>query len=1074
MGPPHVSRRTSAQAASPPQQQGSSFAILPSSTFSHPNHQLQAQTYRQAAPRRQNIHMPQQRVNAAVQQIRTISPHQIANSASHPFAMTYPVASSAALNYNHVDAFASVQQVSASPTFSPTSGYIPALGTGPQSMTELYRNHTIIFINTQPQEHTPYHISRVTPAWNALNQRLSAIPTNDGPIRDRLRVVHTALQDHDHLFLLMQQLYSLKILMRPIPQSVDVMSGFRAMYGVMGDTRLPQAAEEAFAEFPIPLSEFAMVYPDMYAFWTKQIALMFSKIQELQPFHQLCIKRHYPPTVKELVINAAICSTTMMRLSFRYILIQLWSRPPHLRDGFIIEAFRIFDANLSAIKSANTFEEFYAVEEGPFIYHLQLLNQQFAEKSREHAQQLQAQQQVSQQQAVQAQHHAHMLAQQSAHLAAQQHQTHIVAQRQAEMDAQRDADLFAQAGAQAEAEMTANAEALAQAQNLAESAIQEQDEWQRFLHNPQSDLVAQEPAQEPAQQQQAHEQVQYQTGDQFQQQARQQADELQTQREEALQQAQRRQQTEQQAQQQTQQPLPIQTQIPAQTNLLVATTTPLPDDVPTAAPIDTDNNNTNLLQGIFGDEQSGTRASPIDQLSLALTLGSPNGAFAVQPVPDSNVFQVDQIMAGVPPVENLAQNTGSMQRNQRVEPIFDLSAPIIPPQGLLSAQPREPNAMTHALHQAHLAEPILRVIDNNGLPTEEPYCQYVNGGMAHALNPDIVLAKFHHELSDQDFSNKASESHPVHTVGTIFKFRDLHPTSLQYRVRLVKSTVHSESIDPYNQVATGFPTWVHLMLNDEHLEPRLKLHHGKNLPIDITDKLQNGINTLTVSINLAKGDQQSKNWHVLFERVGLTNATRIYQYASTHNAISKETVLKEFARTLSSNDDDDDIVIISDSRDICVLDPLSQSLVTDKPARGKDCKHAQCFSLEYFLESRLKVKMPKDANDTWKLPKTNLTQVDVWKCPICNGDVRPLNLCIDQWMLGVRQELIAMGREDVSEITVKADGTWKPKEFKAKGKDDERNGRASAGTKSATPKPKQEETLVSRLTLPDDDIIIID
>lgn len=55
-------------------------------------------------------------------------------------------------------------------------------------------------------------------------------------------------------------------------------------------------------------------------------------------------------------------------------------------------------------------------------------------------------------------------------------------------------------------------------------------------------------------------------------------------------------------------------------------------------------------------------------------------------------------------------------------------------------------------------------------------------------------------------------------------------------------------------------------------------------------------------------------------------------------------------------------------------------------------------------------------------------QVDQWRCPICNRDARPGSLVVDEWLCGVKERLIAMGKgEDTKSIVVGRDGEWRVK-----------------------------------------------
>lgn len=111
---------------------------------------------------------------------------------------------------------------------------------------------------------------------------------------------------------------------------------------------------------------------------------------------------------------------------------------------------------------------------------------------------------------------------------------------------------------------------------------------------------------------------------------------------------------------------------------------------------------------------------------------------------------------------------------------------------------------------------------------------------------------------------------------------------------------------------------------------------------------------------------------------------------------------------------DDELSVVNDYIAIELVDPF-MARIFDVPARGRTCKHQECFDLDAFLSTRVS----KSGSDPMK---------ENWKCPICGGDCRPSNLIIDNFLADVRAELLRSGKlEETRAIHVKADGTWQPK-----------------------------------------------
>eukprot|EP00931_Biecheleriopsis_adriatica_P055360 TRINITY_DN32712_c0_g1_i2.p1 TRINITY_DN32712_c0_g1~~TRINITY_DN32712_c0_g1_i2.p1 ORF type:complete len:434 (-),score=73.33 TRINITY_DN32712_c0_g1_i2:70-1320(-) len=87
-----------------------------------------------------------------------------------------------------------------------------------------------------------------------------------------------------------------------------------------------------------------------------------------------------------------------------------------------------------------------------------------------------------------------------------------------------------------------------------------------------------------------------------------------------------------------------------------------------------------------------------------------------------------------------------------------------------------------------------------------------------------------------------------------------------------------------------------------------------------------------------------------------------------------------------------------------LLCPLMMERV-NVPVRGEHCEHLQCFSLEAFLVSNQKMSAFNSR----------------WVCPVCSLVLRPTDLRIDAFV----EDVLAKTAEDVEEVALKADGTWK-------------------------------------------------
>jgi hypothetical protein len=203
------------------------------------------------------------------------------------------------------------------------------------------------------------------------------------------------------------------------------------------------------------------------------------------------------------------------------------------------------------------------------------------------------------------------------------------------------------------------------------------------------------------------------------------------------------------------------------------------------------------------------------------------------------------------------------------------------------------------------------------------------------------------------------------------------------------------------------------------LEARKKQHHTKDLPIDITEyvKYNGGSNLLEIYINLDPSDATIAQYAFAIEVVNARSYRCIIEECKA-KTIASEDGLKAITDSLNRAalaNDDDDIIIETARTCITIYDPIGQGKICDLPARGKDCKHRECFDLLTFLRSRPR-EQPHWPSDP-----------DSWKCPICLADVRPQHIVIDGFLKEVRDKLVSGGMSKVRQIVVDSDGSWVPK-----------------------------------------------
>jgi hypothetical protein len=341
----------------------------------------------------------------------------------------------------------------------------------------------------------------------------------------------------------------------------------------------------------------------------------------------------------------------------------------------------------------------------------------------------------------------------------------------------------------------------------------------------------------------------------------------------------------------------------------------------------------------------------------------------------------------------------------------DLSpVPLLPARGVHQLQQRQANPARFGLHQANLRSPLLQA------RSKEPNLyQYVTG----FLKAPVHLTDAGHRIEKWNFTLTREEMQQVpkdqpNTAGAL-PIRVVDENSRILRIRCVKWT--SSQIPNEHTFATADTSWIpysYFTFNGQPLQQRKKIHHGKDLPIDISPFVREGENKLEIAIMRQRNDESYLRYLVAIEILGIKSHETIIKDCRQLNHVSASVTLTRLCEKLSdSNDDDDEIAIVESNLTINLFDPFSASKICELPVRGKECLHYDCFDLDTFLQTRKK--------------QGDATAADQWKCPICNGDARPQHLVIDGFLEHVRAELYRQGLHDTRAIIVSRDGSWKPK-----------------------------------------------
>lgn len=360
-----------------------------------------------------------------------------------------------------------------------------------------------------------------------------------------------------------------------------------------------------------------------------------------------------------------------------------------------------------------------------------------------------------------------------------------------------------------------------------------------------------------------------------------------------------------------------------------------------------------------------------------------------------------------PPHVQPAPSSLTLQSHPPLQPSRQ-AAPLLPPPGVTQPQQRQPNPTRFSLHQAHLRSPTLKALSAD----KQPLYQYVQGFVKppqRLINVDRAVEKWTFNLDAEMIVNVPATLPGL--AGDVGE-RIVDTNSKTIRLRCIKWAPTLQCPDDHTWTTTD-TSWIphsYFILNGVPLIQRKKVHHGKDLPIDITHLIQEGENVLEMTV--ISENKAHLNYLVAVEYLAITSHEVVKRDCLERKRLTADQVLSDVKNKLRSNDDDE-VAIVESNLTINLFDPFSASKMCDIPVRSKACRHPDCFDLETYLQTRRR--------------KGDASVPDLWRCPICNSDARPGHLIVDGFLQEVKQELDAKGLSKTRAIVVQQDGTWKPK-----------------------------------------------
>ncbi|KAK7177523.1 MIZ zinc finger protein [Paraphaeosphaeria sporulosa] len=375
--------------------------------------------------------------------------------------------------------------------------------------------------------------------------------------------------------------------------------------------------------------------------------------------------------------------------------------------------------------------------------------------------------------------------------------------------------------------------------------------------------------------------------------------------------------------------------------------------------------------------------------------------------------------------------------------------PILPPRHYRPQQ-HMPNPVRFGLHQAYFRSPTLHSKTGERLYS---YAQSIIGIPQRLVDARNKIERWTFSLSSEQMAK--IPRNVAETAGSP-PFRVVDEDNLMLRLRCVKWNV-AEGLDEHRW-ATSATSWIpysYFKLNKHPLEQRKKLHHEKDLPINLTSLVKEGENVLEIGLVRRPENERFRDYLLAIEILGVRPHKALMEDILTNNHVSALLTKQRIKDKLTgTTDDDDEIAVVNSTLNIALFDPFSRSEICNIPVRSKACDHFDCFDLETFLKTR-----KRNADSTGPAN---------WKCPICNGDARPHHLVVDGFMQEVRSELEKQGLLKTRAIIMSEDGSWKPKPEIMEGVADHDDDDAPANS-SGQNTPVPQATEVNDLGYSDDD-----
>jgi hypothetical protein len=354
----------------------------------------------------------------------------------------------------------------------------------------------------------------------------------------------------------------------------------------------------------------------------------------------------------------------------------------------------------------------------------------------------------------------------------------------------------------------------------------------------------------------------------------------------------------------------------------------------------------------------------------------------------------------------------SVPRHQQLQSQPSRYPMFLPPPGYVAPMTVRPNSLRVALHQAHLRDPVKILVPRGQEDKHEvELFQYMTSFAVPPSPLGRVECAFHWKfsLSDNDIRRFPLRSQRGQGQRDLRAFAE---GCRVYHLRCIKISPSVKEVDQqsWSVADSAWPSVIYVFVNGAEHFVRRKVHHGKDLPLDITDSLCHGENEISFHFIRNEAECNDVLYALGVEVMDISNFAQARQLARDLPAAECNA---RITKQLSSSADDE-LSIVNNDITVNLLDPFT-ARIFDNPARGSVCRHLECFDLDTFIMTR--------ASKSGKGPM----ECD-WRCPICREDARPQSLVIDGYLASVRAHLAAISKlDDAKAISIKSDGSWELK-----------------------------------------------